>query len=332
MNQVQYKLLVIFLILLFCIGCTHQDGVSPPDRLVYVEGKELTAGRFGDLAMLGPDIVGKQVLNRDSYYDSWPILLDSNRVIFLSKRREGDKQFGLSKYDDLYIYSSDSITPIFSWTEQNILHFYHYDKILQKVMFKKSVLNSEGPEHEIILQSIADSSERKIIYHNGFDVLMVKTPNNNKYLLLEKRFFNKLPYFGKLYLYDIDNETESEVLANKHDLELGLLSDIDCMAGDFISDYKFLFSCISYRNNSSIIFSYTIEDESLSEIFRSNELAIRNPVSNYTSQKIYFLASEFDSDDLYENIWMIDKYGAPGDSAVQLTNTRLNKDWLQIEN
>ena len=82
-------------VLIFCTGCA-QPSMSPPDRLIYIEGKELTSGRFGDLVVLGPNITGKYVLNKDSFYDSWPVLIDSSQAIFLSKRREGDKQLGLT--------------------------------------------------------------------------------------------------------------------------------------------------------------------------------------------------------------------------------------------
>lgn len=319
-------------LLLFCVSCTQQEVISPPDRLVFVEGKELTAGRFGDLVMLGPEIVGKQVLTRDSYYDARPIFMDSSKIVFLSARRKDDKRLGLSKADDLYLYDQGSIQLLFNWAEKSILDFYHFDDVNNIILYKNIRLEPDDIKYEIVQQNIADSADRKILYDRADAVNNVKVSGDLHYLLLEKTLYNGVLVAGRLFLYNLLEDYEKDILAGVTDIELGLLTENNCSVGSFISDTEFLFTCLKFREQISVIYTYDLLTDSVGELFRTNELYVTHPISNYRSSKVYFLARPFDSDDVYENIWMINKYGAPGDSAVQLTNTRLNKDWLQIEN
>jgi len=318
-------------ILLFFAGCS-QPSLSPPDQLIYVEGIELTAGRFGDLVMMGPEIKGKQVLTRDSFYDAWPFFKNTDEIIFLSARRQGDKRLGLSKEDDLYIYNNEVVEPLFNWVEDGIMYMFNFDRLTQTVLYKKVGMGTDGAISQIIQQNIADSSDQKIIYDRAWEVHNAKISPKRQFMLLEKWFFLNGSYAGHLYLYNLEQYTEREILNGITDPEIGQLTEKFCTIGSFISDTEFLFACTSHSDKNSIIYKFDILNNTTSKLFSSREFAIRNPISNYQSSKIYFLANLLGSDDLYENIWMIDKDGAPKDSAIQLTDSRLNKDWLQIEN
>ncbi len=323
-----FLLIFIIAFLSTISGCVQSQPINWDfeDKLLYVEGASLTSGRFGDIILLDPILKAKQKITSDFHYDASPFLTkDGKSVIFLSKRRPNDKNHGLGKADDIYVYDilSREISEYFRDRKEYIT----------------SLLQIESSSNKVIYQQM-DDSNKYIIYmtgrlDNSTDTLNTKAPYNN----YEGMFFSKnRQYFviqnmtrsgsfrhNTFYLYDKGTNEYYSILDKFNDSDFGDLKSTNCASGSFISENEFLFSCIVYRDKLSKIFKYNIDTEELLEIARSSDLYFENPISGKSPTDIYFLAREFGES--IEEIW---KFNIQENSFTKITNSGINKESLRV--
>jgi len=98
---------LIFLILLFLIsnGCSQPLESNSNSKLLYISGKYLSFGAFGDVKIITETSLEEGSITSDRVYDYSPFLMDSNTVLFLTKRDKSDKGLGLGKSNQLYTYN-----------------------------------------------------------------------------------------------------------------------------------------------------------------------------------------------------------------------------------
>lgn len=177
------------------------------DSLVFVEGKELLAGRFGDIILLDKTSDSIIKVTNDSYYDSDPFFIKDDAIAFISKRRKKDLGAGLAKNDDVYLFDLEKRTlsleinggnePIFVNENLSVLYYTRFVDYKDK-LFSKSY----------------DSNNPEKLLSNYLPKLFIKfaVSANEKYSLYEYMGFFDGEYEITLMFYDLESGKEEEFL------------------------------------------------------------------------------------------------------------------------
>ncbi|MBO6621414.1 MAG: hypothetical protein JJ892_01690 [Balneola sp.] len=289
------------------------------DSLVYVEGKELFAGRFGDVVLLDKDSESIIKITNDSYFDSNPFFFKDSTIAFISKRRKKDLGSGLAKSDDLYLFSledkslsmeiSDAINPIFIKNDDSYIYYMVYGDGGYEL---RNIENLENDSVYMVTKYIPDLLTRFTVATNSEKILY-------EYIAQLDGIF-----VSTLMLYDIQKNEKIDFLQKLNKEKKEKLFRNSCFSGTFHpKENKFLFSCQNYSNNATKLFEYNYEEESLNELFSSTTLIMKN-INYGKSGSIYFIG--YSSDEERDDIWMINDNG----ELIQITDSNTEKDNLDV--
>jgi hypothetical protein len=320
-----FWLLYITFFLFTTSGCS-QDKVNPIflDSILYIEGKELSAGSFGDIVMLDPIAKKKVKITNDFHYDSSPFFnFSSDEIIFLSKRRKNDHNHGLGKDDDVYSYELESkrITKIpfesNAITDLFYVSKYNEEKIINEYTLKGGHLLWLDGSGEILrkdrLFPYRDTSKDKFFFDEREEFFIAQFFDESKEL-----------WHNTIKLYELNNlDKADEILDEFIDEDLGKLSEVNCYSGSFVSSEEFIFSC-NVRNLSKI-FKYNFKKNTLETIFKSTTQRIINPQKGSSSDYIYFIGIDSESKD--EEIWLFDPLK---NKSFKITSSNTDKKDLRV--
>tara|TARA_Y100001935_G_scaffold8163_1_gene6432 strand:- start:187 stop:1230 length:1044 start_codon:yes stop_codon:yes gene_type:complete len=321
------RILILITILTFNTSCIFSQNVnySFTGKLLYVEGSELTSGTFGNIVMIDSEKKEKRMITADFHFDESPFLTsDQKRVIFLSKRRKGDRAHGLSKWSDVYSYELETgeIKEYGGAKTKGIMTLFGLDSLDNPII---EDVNKEL-NREITITSSDQSFYPEPIGNSAIRRLFLARDST----LIVGNYLNKgVVYNLNVFTYDYERKIFRSLLKDKIEEETNtkFTEKFSCRAGGFMSENKVLILCELYSSKISKLYRFDLKNGELSMIRDIGNLSIfDSPVTNDGGKHIFFIAAPFDNE-RDEEIWM---YEEATDELVKITDNRYRKTGLMV--
>jgi hypothetical protein len=323
---------LIFLILLFLIsnGCSQPLESNSNSKLLYISGKYLSFGAFGDVKIITETSLEEGSITSDRVYDYSPFLMDSNTVLFLTKRDKSDKGLGLGKSNQLYTYNLNTkkLHDLKIDGIPRIDELLYVDARKREILIYTSGSTLFNRPPKIFIANYSGNLLKEIILPNYVGNTVSNLFLNDNFYLFE--YYNDQIYGNELVLYDRNRGVFNRILRNKVDEELGNLSSINCNSGSFINETDFLFSCSDFKNDVSSIFRFSISEDSFESFYTNHKLKISNIHFAKEFSQIYFIGSNWDSkrnDRIIKQIFSSNLFEI---HPQKITKSQTNKEGLRV--